>query len=501
MKQIRVIIMLSVFFLGSIHLKAQENTQPPKLDLSDFKYIRQVEERYQSFNVEMCEVVGGKFWIPYHLLDSTKIRGRGGLDALKREIPAVNLYDKKLRMLTAALGPTYIRVSGTWANKVYFQDNDEPAVTPPEGFDNVLTRKAWKGVIDFCEGIDGKLVTSFAFSDGIRDSSGKWTPAQMKPLVNYTKSIGGEIAAAEMFNEPSHASYGGAPKGYDADYFAKDFAEFRYYANKVAPEMKIMGPGSTGDGGMMPGISIFVDSIFQAEPQPEVDIFSYHFYGTLSKRCFGRHTPEAALTREWLTKTERGYQPYKDARDRYQPGAPIWLTETAEASCGGNPWAATYVDCFRYLEQLARLAKLDVDVVIHNTLCASEYAILEQETHDPRPNYWAALLWSKLMGTKVYETGIENQNVDIFAHNLKGSKKGFGVLVVNYQDTEHAIEVPQGAEQYLLTADDVLSKKVKLNGKVLELSANDQLPEIKGKKIKAGKVVLPAHSIMFLAIE
>ena len=501
MKQIKVIVMLSVFFLCSIYLKAQDNTQPPKLNLSDFKYIRQVEERYQSFNVEMCEVVGGKFWIPYHLLDSTKVKGRGGFDALKREIPPVNLYDKKLRMLTAALGPTYIRVSGTWANKVYFQDDDKPAVSPPEGYDNVLTRKAWKGVIDFCQTIDGELVTSFAFSDGIRDAEGNWTPAQMEPLVNYTKSIGGQIVAAEMFNEPSHASYGGAPKGYNAQYFAKDFAAFKKFADKAVPDMKIMGPGSTGDGGMMPGISIFVDSIFMANPKPEVDVFSYHFYGTLSKRCFGRHTPKEALTKEWLAKTELGFKPYEEARDEYQPCAPIWCTETAEASCGGNPWAATYTDCFRYLEQLARLAKLGVDVVIHNTLCASEYAVLEQETHNPRPNYWAALLWSKLMGPEVYETGIENQNVDVFAHNLKGAKKGFGVLVVNYQDTEQAIEIPQGAEQYLLTADDVLSKKVKLNGKVLELTADDQLPEIKGEKIKAGKVQLPAHSILFLAIK
>lgn len=500
MKQLKNIIgAVSVFC--SMGLKAQDVPPIPTIKLSDFKFIRQVEERYQSFNVEMCEVVGGRFWIPYDLLDSTKVRGRGGLDALKREIPEVNLYDKKLRMLTAALGPTYIRVSGTWANKVYFQDDDLPAIAPPKGYDNVLTRKEWKGVIDFCKAIDGELVTSFAISDGIRDGGGNWTPVQMEPLVNYTKSIGGKIVAAEMFNEPSHASYGGAPKGYDAQYFARDFAAFKKFADKAVPDMKILGPGSTGDGGMMPGISIFVDSIFKASPKPEVDVFSYHFYGVLSKRCFGRHTPKEALTKEWLTKTELGLKPYQEARDKYQPCAPIWLTETAEASCGGNPWAATYTDCFRYLEQLARLAKLGVNVVIHNTLCASEYAVLEQETHNPRPNYWAALLWSKFMGTKVYEAGIKNQNVDVFAHNLKGAKKGFGVLVVNYQGTEQAIEIPQGAKQYLLTADDVLSKTVKLNGEVLELTADDQLPEIKGKKIKAGKVLLPAHSIMFLAIE
>ena len=38
----------------------------------------------------------------------------------------------------------------------------------------------------------------------------------------------------------------------------------------------------------------------------------------------------------------------------------MWLTETAEAACGGNPWASTFLDTFRYLDQLGRLAKAGV---------------------------------------------------------------------------------------------------------------------------------------------
>ena len=40
--------------------------------------------------------------------------------------------------------------------------------------------------------------------------------------------------------------------------------------------------------------------------------------------------------------------------------------ETADAACGGNPWAVTYLDCFRYLDQMGRLAKNGVDVIFHN---------------------------------------------------------------------------------------------------------------------------------------
>lgn len=63
------------------------------------------------------------------------------------------------------------------------------------------------------------------------------------------------------------------------------------------------------------------------------------------------------------------------------------------------------MDSFRYLEQLGRLAKKGVQVVMHNTLARSEYALLDHDTYEPRPNYWVALLWNRLMGTRVCDAG------------------------------------------------------------------------------------------------
>lgn len=501
------LIAASIFAGQSAKLSPDNLTQNAckvSLNLKNLKQVAEVEERYQSFNVEMCEVIGGDFWIPYNLIDSVrKTTNRKGIDALKWTIPPVNLNEKKLRMLAAALGPTYIRVSGTWANAVYFQDNDEPKLAKaPEGYKNVLTRQQWKGVLDFCKATNGKLVTSFSICNGMRDKDGNWSPNQLQSLLNYTKSVGGEIAAAEMFNEPSHAGHGDAPKGYNGQSFAKDFALFNQYIRKAAPEIRIMGPGSTGEGGILPaGLEVTTESMLSAQPNPKFDIFSYHYYGTVSKRCMGGQKPENALSTAWLSKTELGLKYYESLRDKYNAGAPIWLTETAETACGGNPWAATFLDTFRYLEQLGRLARKGVQVVMHNTLARSEYALLDSDTHNPRPNYWAALLWNRLMGTKVYDAILPVDGVDIFAHNLKGSKNGRAVLIVNPKDSECSINIPANAEQYLLTADELQTKTVKLNGSVLKLNADDTLPEIKGLKVKAGEVQIPAHSILFLSFK
>ncbi len=497
MKFFKQTLVVVVMVLQGSNALAQQ-----KLNLKEMKFIGKVDERYQSFNIEMCEIIGGDFWIPYNLIDSVrKTTNKKGIDALKWKIEPINLYEKKLRNLATALGPTYVRVSGTWANALYFQNNDEPKLTTvPKGFKNILTRQQWKGVVDFCKAVDGKLVSSFPISDGMRDEKGVWQPNQVKSILDYTKQIGGEISAAEFFNEPSHASHGDAPKGYNGENFASEFALFKDFISKDSPNMKIIGPGSTAENILPSGLDLSVDKLLSPTPKPSFEVFSYHYYGTVSKRCAGGQKPENALNAEWLSRTEKCLDFYEKARDKYVPNAPIWVTETAESACGGNPWAAQYLDSFRYIEQLGRLAKRGVQVVMHNTLARSEYALLDHDTHNPRPNYWAALLWNKLMGTEVYNAPSVESGVDVFVHNLKGKKKGKTVLIVNTNDKASSMIIPSSAKQFTLTADELLTKKVKLNGEELRLN-NDELPTISGRSIKKGNIELPAYSIMLLAFK
>jgi hypothetical protein len=103
------------------------------------------------------------------------------------------------------------------------------------------------------------------------------------------------------------------------------------------------------------------------------------------------------------------------------------------------------------------------------------------------------------MGNKVYAADTLAQGVDVFVHNLKHSSEGLSALIINTRDSEFSFEIQSNANQYLLTADELLTKTVKLNGEALRLTPDDTLPEIKGKEIKEGEVIIPAHSIMFLS--
>ena len=102
------------------------------------------------------------------------------------------------------------------------------------------------------------------------------------------------------------------------------------------------------------------------------------------------------------------------------------------------------------------------------------------------------------MGTEVYDAGSSTPGVDLFIHNLKKEQDGRALLIVNTLNTSAAVNVPSVAEQYTLTAKELQSKKIQLNGQELSLTANDQLPVIKGKTIKAGVVQIPPYSITFL---
>lgn len=497
-----------------------ENNAAIHLDTKTMKRIGTVDERYQSYNVEMVEVVGGKFWKPYKLMDSTAADTASGMAALTmgdermfRKMEPINLADPRLVRLAQGLAPAYVRVSGTWANATYFQDDDQPARAVPKGYVNVLTRAQWKGVVDFIQATNGALVTSFAVSNGVRDAKGLWTPVNAAKLVAYTKSLGGSVAAAELFNEPNIPGAGGELRAdYDVAAYARDEQAFRAWAKKDVPDMLVAGPGAIGEG--LEGVSFeelgqgtaffTTESMLSAEPRPDFDVYSYHFYGAASARAMKSGPfsiqPANALKPAWLTRTDQVADRNVALRDKYQPGKPIWLTETAEAAAGGDPFAVTYLDCFRYLYQLGSLARKGVQVVMHNTLAASEYSLIDQDTHLPKPNYWAAYLWAQLMGTEVYDAGTGKPGTYLFAHNTKGQGGGITVLVINTNDSAAPVHLPAKAQRYTLTSTGLDGTTVLLNGTELKLTATDELPPLQGQAVEAGTLELPAHSISFLTI-
>lgn len=481
-----------------------------RMDLQGLARVGTVDERFQSYNIEMAAVTGAEFWKPYTSEPT-------GPDMFAYRPPR-DLAAPRLRKLAAAFGPAYVRVSGTWANSTYFADTDHPPATPPAGFKGVLTRQQWRGVVDFANAVDAKIVSSFPISPGVRDAAGRWTPDQAQRWLDFTHSIAGEIVAAEFMNEPNMPDFGGAPKGYDAAAYGRDFRAFQAFIEQAAPTMTILGPGSVletpapwamgaesldklmGSARMMSSTDMLTAS------GPGLDVFSYHHYNAGSQRCAAMGLPQTtedqALSEEFLSRTSQTRAYYAGLRDRFEPGKPLWLTEVADAACGGNPWSGTFLDSFRYVDQLGRLAREGVQVVLHNTLESSDYALLDENDLTPKPTYWAALLWRQLMGATVLDAGTPaGSGLNVYAHCQRGTDGGVTLAAINTdRDRSHTLRLPAAAQRYTLSADPLDSKTVRLGDRVLKLGPGDALPELTGTPAPAGELRLDPATITFLAV-
>lgn len=433
----------------------------------------------------------------------------GNLAAVREARAPTDLTNRRFRNLVAGLGPLYIRYGGTTTNTVYFQDNEEPRLAKaPDGYTTVLTRQRWREALDFAKAINAKIYTGFAIGHGVRDPAGVWTPVHAKAWLEYNKSIGGEIYAAELFNEPNMEGYSGGDrlgKDYDAKAFARDFAIFREFMARTDPRIKLVGPSDVETGGGSMQGTPDTQAYLTAEPKPKFDILSYHFYPAIAERCAGPDSPrgikqENALSEDYLARQDGPLLARMKLRDQFAPGAPIWNTETGGAACGGTRWQTAFLDTFRFIDTQARVAKLGMDAIVTHAILSGSNGVIDEQTFTPNADYWAALLWRKLVGTQVLDAGPIKPGLHVYAHCLRGTPGGVTVMAINLEQSPAVFRASGSAEVYALTSPDLMSKTVLLNGKPLVLGADDSLPAIAPVKQAGGRIALAGHSVNFIAL-
>jgi hypothetical protein len=242
--------------------------------------------------------------------------------------------------------------------------------------------------------------------------------------------------------------------------------------------------------------------------QVKMDVYSYHYYNGISERLAGMmptgHWPaEAAHTDEYLQVAPGICYMNIPARDKYVPGGEMWVTESGDAGGGGDTWASTYLDVLRTLNELGSFCTLTDGVIFHNTLASSDYGFLQHGSFDPRPNYFAALLWNRLMGSECYRVDApQTEGAHVYCHNAKDGRGNYCYLIINNSLTEETlVYVPKHSYQYVLTGrDGMRSKVMSLNGGDLVLDGNNSLPNLEGSHVDDGTFYLPAGSCAFVVV-
>ena len=501
-----------------------------KLTPNELKELREINPMMMSYNVEFAEVTGGTFWKAY---TPEQIAGTEefyvepsdeGIAAMYKDLMQVykpiNLYDEKLRKLARELGPVWVRVSGTWATKTYYDFDGTTNGVVPEGYLNVLTREQWIGVLDFVKAIGAKLKVSVANCPGLHTAEEPWNPAEAEKLFSLSKEYGVPINAAEFTNEPNMMEDTGFPKGYTPAHYRRDQDLFFKWLRANYPECLAVGPSSTGgdvafgkgtSGGGVEQIAkntCGCDDLMDGTTEP-LDVFSYHYYNGVSERLAsvmpsGHWSAAEATSEAYLDTALRFARTYVPFRDKYVPGAEMWVTESGDAGGGGDTWASTFLDVFRTLNELGGFAAITNGVIFHNTLASSDYGFLAREVFDPRPNYFAVLLWNRLMGTTVYDSGEEiREGAHVYVHSRKDGKEGKVYLIINNSTTEATtVELPTDAERYTLAGKDgnIRATVMTLNGEPLVLGENNAVPELKPVAQPAGTIELAPATCTFLVL-
>ncbi len=479
------------------------------VDGASLPFVRDIDERFQSFQIGMSHLTGGDTWVSYDVMEEENITRdyAGDLSAVREPRDPTDLTNQRLRNLARELGPFYVRYGGTTSNSVYFQNNDLPRMEEiPEGYSRLLTRDAWRRAINFAQHVDAKIVTGFTVSSGVRDDDGVWTPVHAREWLDFTEAAGGEIYAAEMFNEPNMAAYDDMLESYGPADFVRDYAAYSQFMERAAPDMKLAGPGDVDVGlpGPRPGVPD-VELYFSSEPMPQFDIVTYHYYGALSERCAPPESDRGvsaddALGQEWLARQDRALRERITLRDQYAPGAPIWNTETGAAACGGPQWQPGFIDSFRYLDTNARLSKMGLDAIFTHALISGSNGVIDEKTFMPNANYWAALMWRRLMGTRILDAGTSRSGVNLYATCQPGVSGGVTLLAINLGEQASSISAAGPADLYALTAPNLRSREVMLNGTPLELGPGDTVPDTNPVRQQSGDVMLAPTSITFIAL-
>ena len=492
-----------------------------KLASSGQEKLRNINPCLMSYNVEMTEVTGGTFWKAYtpEQIAGTEefppIKGMHEMANLMQWYDPIDTTNPRLIKLAKEFGPVWVRVSGTWATKTYY-DFDGKGM--PEGYQSALTRQQWVNLINFVDALGAKLLISVANCEGLHHADEPWNPSEAEKIFALSKELGHPIDAVEFTNEPNMFVVTGFPVGYTAEHFRRDQDLFHRWVRDNYPETVIVGP-CTVDGNavsMGPGggekSSAGIGAAFGTTATTDelmdgcvekLDVFSYHYYNGISERLAAvmptaHWLAEQATSEPYLAMAgacARAFAPY---RDKYVPGGEMWVTESGDAGGGGDTWASTYLDVLRTLNELGDFASVTDGVIFHNTLASSDYGFLKHGTFEPRPNYFAALLWNRLMGHTVYASGEQiREGAHVYCHSRKDGKEGRAYLVINNSAEATKVELPGEAQAYVLGGNgDLRSRVMYLNGKALTLGENDELPALDGETV-SGTVELPAYCCAF----
>jgi len=482
---------------------------------------------FLSLTIDTSLLLGGHWWGPTKGV-------RHGVAGDKTE--PLNLSDARLRTYAKALSPAMLRIGGTEADRMCYRMGKKSAPTsdsqrfpipqsvqvsrqfqelPGEGrglfHEFVLRKGLWRRLHDFIADSGFSLLFTLSAGPADRNADGAWVEENARRLIMWTLRKKLPVAALELGNEVNAFPFiHGIKSRVSGKRYAEDFERLGRMARRLDPSIVLVGPASA----VWPGIGEPnpIMRVLCASPAAMyLDAVSWHWYPQQSS--FGRvatrrvnegNMLNARCLDEVVRRKARIDTSIAHAASRRLTGKQPenWVTETAHALYGGEPGLSdTFVSTLWWLDELGLLASLGVSKVFRQSLVGARYGLLDGDSMDPRPDYFASFLWKKLMGRQVLTLPPENpagSKLRIYAHADKaGQTAARTILAINTSRKSTFVLSTEGAakknrmDRYLLQGDgSFASRTLLVNG----VRAGDDLVFGWGKKAVRTKYRIAAES-------
>ena len=454
--------------------------------------IFETDERFLSVALDMSQVVGRDWWAPTRK-KSWSLTGGHHPDPFDFNRP-------QLRKLASALGPLYLKIGGTLADEVYYAMDDEEKV--PKGYRALFTKKMWQEMQDFAHSCGFTLI----FSLNARNTLGKKAPQKMKnmeALLEFAVTEKADVPYWCLGNEINAFPIRQILKRVGIKSYLRAYQDSRVLLHRFFPSAKLVACSCA----VWPviGEPLALTRPFLKASKGNVDVLSWHYYPQQSHRspiAVRKANIKKLLKPITLDSLSRRSKQRRRWVDALAPNAELWLGETASALCGGEMGLSdSFGSSLWWLDHLGQLARDGHRVVVRQTLVGADYGLIDEETLTPRPDYWASLLWKKMMGTQVFDTSHRNKrsSLRIYAHHSASSvdPDSLSLLIINVgKRAATCVFDPALSEKklvYLVEAQSLASPQITING--VPITDSSQIKPIHSRE---DHLQLPPFSYAFV---
>ncbi|EFN87075.1 Heparanase [Harpegnathos saltator] len=425
-------------------------------------------------------------------------------------------YEKFIN-LSRYLSPAYIRIGGTSADCLIFNEKMEqnyfkkiPSFVDGQDISNFTI--SGMNLIEIYEFVvKSKLRMIFDLNVLLRNLDGSWNDTNAQEIITFAKNHDMELDW-QLGNEPNSFKHV-FNMTISAIELAKDYDCLRQLLDETGYiESILVGPevNHVGDTNHM---GEKYAEIFLKSQKNIVNYVTWHQY-----YLNGRE----AKIQDFINPNTFNYLPMqikvmKDFIAASRRNVSIWLSETSTAYGGGAPELSDrFIAGFLWLDKLGYSASAGLNVVTRQSLFGGNYAMISSDL-TPNPDWWVSVVYKQFVSKKVLKLITPNNYgyVRLYAHctlqqALINKKSAITIYGMNIDKIPAHIDIPMLTVQpnkvvkillYSLTADHLQSSEIKMNDEVLKLQPNGSLPLFRPKILKStDSVILSPYSMVFMII-